>query len=170
MPKLIHPAAVVLAVFALSGCTLYPASSEPASNQLNAPVVEAPAAPVPDPVPDVVPEPTEFAAPVKSPHFVSSTPAHASILEEAPTEIVLRFNFDVVAPSEIHVSLNADDTPSSLVDFAVGAPVFAADRLSMTQALDPDLLPGLYTVSYVACWPDTSCHEGSFQFQYGLLL
>jgi methionine-rich copper-binding protein CopC len=114
-----------------------------------------------------MPTPTEFATPVKSPHFVSSTPAHGAILEDRPTEVTLRFNFDIVPPSEIHLTLQADD---ALPDYAVGEPEFSADKLSMTQALKPDLPSGLYTVSYIACWPDTSCHEGSFQFQYGLSL
>lgn len=175
MSKLTRATASVAVLLALSGCTLYPASNEPTpaanlpADEPTTSVANVPKVPEPDVV--VMPEPTEFSTPVKSPHFVSSTPAHGAILEEAPTKIVLRFNFDIVPPSEIHVSLDADDTPNAaLVDYAVGEPTFAADKLSMTQVLDSDLPPGLYTVDYVACWPDTSCHDGSFQFQYGLSL
>ncbi|MBI2011954.1 cupredoxin domain-containing protein [Candidatus Daviesbacteria bacterium] len=50
------------------------------------------------------------------------------------------------------------------LDFGLGETVIDAGKLSMRRQMDPEALDGRYTVFYNACWPDGSCHDGSFQF------
>lgn len=46
---------------------------------------------------------------------------------------------------------------------AVGPVTLGDKRLSLRAPLEAGG-DGLYTVDYTACWPDASCHEGSFSF------
>jgi hypothetical protein len=75
----------------------------------------------------------------KTPHFVSSDPANNAVVTVAPARVNISFNFDVVPHSDITVSRDG-------VDVTGGPVVIAADKLS------------------TACWPDQSCHDGSFGF------
>ena len=93
---------------------------------------------------------------IKTPHFVSSTPANNEVLKNFPTEVTINFNFDLVEGSKIGVSFNG----SSIVDQQTK---ISADKLSMTLPIYPATF-GNYKVDYTACWPDGSCHNGSFGF------
>lgn len=99
----------------------------------------------------------QFADPKKSAHWESNTPAHAAVLAAVPINVVVDFNFDLVKPSAITVSANGQD-------WGVGETVIDSNKLAMRRSLDQNAPDGLYTVSYEACWPDGTCHDGSFQF------
>jgi methionine-rich copper-binding protein CopC len=143
----------LIATVLLSGC----ATSQPAPNQPSVDVQPTPAPIVETPEP-VRAEPTyTFANPVKSAHYVSNVPTHGTIVGELPTEIGINFNFDLAAPSEIRVTVDG-------VDVTTGTTRIESSLLTLTQAIDPSAPDGLYKVSYTACWPDTTCHEGSFEF------
>jgi plastocyanin len=91
-------------------------------------------------------------------HFVDSVPAHGATFAAAPTRIVI--NFDFVLSNKSSASLTRDGQPVTL-----GAPEFPGDRkLTMQSVLPQGLSDGLYVVSYRACWPDGSCHDGQFGF------
>lgn len=108
--------------------------------------------PIPAPSPSF-----EFSSSKKSAHYVSNSPEHGSISAEIPPEVSLRFNFDLAAPSSI--SIKKDGT-----EYGVGETKISSDKLTLSRALDPVASSGLYTVTYKACWPDKSCHDGNFQF------
>ncbi len=106
------------------------------------------------------PTPTESTAEVdftevKSAHFVSSTPKNNETLNTAPTDIRLKFNFTLGSNSTIKVSKNG--SPISIPDPSIGS-----DRLTLSVPFGEG--PGSYLVDYSACWPDKSCHPGSFGF------
>jgi methionine-rich copper-binding protein CopC len=98
-----------------------------------------------------------FSDPKKSAHYVSNTPAHGSVLDEVPSEVVLNFNFDLSKDSTISITKDGKE-------YSSGAVSFAADKLSMRKAVVSGGGSGVYTVNYNACWPDGSCHNGRFQF------
>lgn len=98
-----------------------------------------------------------FGLPKKSAHYVSNTPAHAEILTSSAKEIVIRFNFDLTSISTI--SIMKDN-----IEYGSDETKVSVDQQSLTRALKNDLPNGVYTVSYTACWPDGSCHDGHFQF------
>ena len=98
-----------------------------------------------------------FKNPKKPPHYESNTPAHGAVLAGIPINVVIDFNFDVAKPSAITIT-------SDGVEYGEGATVIDANRLTLRRAMRPDAPDGFYTVSYSACWPDQSCHDGSFQF------
>lgn len=98
-----------------------------------------------------------FANPKKSAHYETNTPAHGSILAGVPVNIVLDFNFDLAKPSSI--SIISDDK-----EYGTGETTIDSNKLTMRRKLDPQAPDGLYTVNYNACWPDRTCHDGSFQF------
>lgn len=98
-----------------------------------------------------------FSNPKKSAHYESNTPSHGAILASVPVNIVIDFNFDLAKPSEIKILNNGKD-------FGVGETTIDSNKLSMRRKMDPNSFDGLYTVDYKACWPDGSCHDGSFQF------
>lgn len=105
-------------------------------------------------------KPTEgfsFENPKKSAHYESNTPEHAAILAGAPTNVVINFNFDLVKPSEISIASGGKSYGSTET-------IIDSNKLAMRKSLPPDSPDGLYTVSYNACWPDGSCHDGHFQF------
>ncbi|MDP3741580.1 MAG: plastocyanin/azurin family copper-binding protein [bacterium] len=99
----------------------------------------------------------KFAAPKKSAHYESNTPAHAAILAEAPINIVIDFNFDLAVPSAISIMHEGKE-------YGAGETVIDANKLSMRRNFDLAAPDGPYKVSYTACWPDRSCHDGLFEF------
>ncbi len=98
-----------------------------------------------------------FANPKKSAHYESNAPAHGSILAGVPVNVVIDFNFDLAPPSAISIT-------SGGKEYGTAETTIDQNKLSMRRNLDPQAPDGLYTVSYNACWPDRSCHDGSFQF------
>ncbi len=93
---------------------------------------------------------------IKTPHFVSSNPENNAVLTKGPSQVTINFNFNLVAGSAIQVLANENDV--------VAQPAkISADKLSMTALINP-VEPANYKVNYTACWPDGSCHNGSFGF------
>src|SRR3990172_9806619 len=100
---------------------------------------------------------TSFSNPKKSAHYESNTPEHGSTLAGVPINVVINFNFDLAAPSEIKIEKDGKD-------YGVGKTVIDDNKLSMRKDMDSNSPDGFYTVNYNACWPDKSCHDGNFQF------
>lgn len=98
-----------------------------------------------------------FANPKKSAHYESNTPAHGVTLAGVPMNVVIDFNFDLAKPSEIKILKDSQD-------LGEGETIIDKNKSSMRRRMNPDASDGLYTVEYKACWPDGSCHDGSFQF------
>jgi methionine-rich copper-binding protein CopC len=101
---------------------------------------------------------TQFENPVKSAHYVGNTPQHAETLNYVPGSVAVNFNFDLAAPSSIAISQNG-------ADYGQGETIIGDDKLVLMRNMNPDAPDGTYTVNYKACWPDGSCHDGSFQFE-----
>ncbi len=99
---------------------------------------------------------------IKSAHYVSSDPANNALLASPVQTVSLRFNFDLVAPTKINVTRDG-------VDVTSGSTQISADKLTLSVPVKADQT-GNYKVSYTACWPDKSCHEGSFGFSVKLAL
>jgi plastocyanin len=99
----------------------------------------------------------QFSTPKKSAHYETNTPAHGTTLAGVPINIVIDFNFDLAKPSEIKILKDGQD-------FGVGETVIDNNKLSMRRTMNPGSPDGKYQVMYNACWPDTSCHDGSFEF------
>lgn len=100
----------------------------------------------------------QFANPKKSAHYENNTPEHGSTLAGVPINAVLDFNFDLVPPSSISITKDGQE-------YGVGETVIDANKLSMRKSMDPSSPDGLYKVTYQACWPDKTCHDGNFQFK-----
>lgn len=98
-----------------------------------------------------------FENPKKSAHYETNTPVHGATLAGVPINVVIDFNFDLAKPSEIKILKDNQD-------FGTGETAIDSNKLAMRRAVKPDAPDGLYRVEYKACWPDTSCHEGYFQF------
>lgn len=98
-----------------------------------------------------------FENPKKSAHYESNTPSHGAILAGVPINVVIDFNFDLAKPSEIKIISNNQD-------YGVSETIIDQNKLAMRRNMDPNSPDGLYKVMYNACWPDGSCHDGSFQF------
>lgn len=98
-----------------------------------------------------------FEDPKKSAHFESSTPAHGSIWAGVPVNVVVDVNFDLAKPSEIKILKDGGE-------YGVSETTIDDNKLAMRRKMDPDSPDGLYKVAYRACWPDSSCHDGYFQF------
>lgn len=113
---------------------------------------------IPSPVVEDLPIEKEVTFAVKTPHFVESTPEHDSVLPAAPLNIVIDFNFDLAKESSISIKRNNQE-------FSQGLTIVASNKLSMRKVFDTGAPDGLYTVAYKACWPDKTCHNGSFQFR-----
>jgi plastocyanin len=98
-----------------------------------------------------------FAAPKKSPHYETNVPEHRAVLAGVPVNVVINFNFDVAAGSEITINKNGRDygTRDTIID---------SNKLALRREMASDAPEGSYTVDYKACWPDGSCHDGYFQF------
>lgn len=101
---------------------------------------------------------SDFGQQKKSPHFESSTPQHGSTLAGAPNQVVIDFDFDLAKPSNISIV-------SSDKEYAIAETVIDEDLTSMRRDMDLNAPDGIYQVSYKACWPDKSCHDGSFSFK-----
>lgn len=96
---------------------------------------------------------------IKTLHFVNSAPSHGEVYVGAPTGIVINFDFDLSQTSQITVLKGSDKT-----DYAVGATSLDRSGRAMRRDLPPALSDGTYIVSYKACWPDNTCHDGQFGF------
>ena len=101
---------------------------------------------------------TKFANPKKSAHYETNTPAHGAVLAAAPTNIVIDFNFDLAVPSEISIKKDG-------VEYGVGETLIDTNKLAMRRNFDTKAPDGIYRVTYNACWPDKSCHDGFFEFK-----
>ena len=101
---------------------------------------------------------TTFARPKKSAHYESNTPAHESILAAPPINIVIDFNFDLTSNSSISI-VDTND-----IEYGSGDTSVDRNKLALRRSMSHDSPDGVYTVNYNACWPDASCHDGSFQF------
>lgn len=104
-------------------------------------------------------QPQTFTA-TKAAHFVSSEPANNAILTVAFTSVTINFNFDLAPPSKISVTRDGGDVTAGQTTIAPG-------KLSMSVPVNADQT-GNYQVNYTACWPDKSCHNGSFGFSVQL--
>src|SRR3990167_1229722 len=93
----------------------------------------------------------------KSAHYESNTPDHGATLAGVPISVVINFNFDLVAPSEIKIEKDGNE-------YWQGETLIDENKLAMRRQMDPASPDGVYTVNYKACWPDKSCHDGSFKF------
>lgn len=98
-----------------------------------------------------------FDNPKKSAHYETNTPTHASTLAGVPVNVSIDFNFDLTAPSELKIEKDGDD-------YGVGETIIDDNKLTMRRNMDPNAPDGIYTVTYNACWPDKTCHDGHFQF------
>ena len=134
-----------------------------ATRQTVTPTVQTPAIAIPTPQ-AAVKESTEAGKiqtqtfdNIKTPHFVSSEPANNAVLTISPSQVKINFNFDLAENSKILVTVNGNE-----VTTAVGTKI-SADKFSMTTLVNP-IASANYKVNYTACWPDGSCHDGSFGF------
>ena len=93
---------------------------------------------------------------IKTPHFISSQPANNALLEFVPDSVVISFNFDLTSPSEIRVTTDGQD-------ITFGETKISDDKLSMSVPIEA-VKGSSSKVEYTACWPDGSCHDGSFGF------
>lgn len=98
-----------------------------------------------------------FTNPKKVPHFEGSTPSHGATLAAVPINVVIDVNFDLATGSSITILRDGQDVGS-------GETTIDTNRLAMRRPMLPQAPDGRYTVRYSACWPDQSCHDGSFQF------
>lgn len=90
-----------------------------------------------------------------SPHFVLSNPEHGDLLSKLPGKIRIEFNFNLHPISNITVTRDGKN-----IDV-----VKEVGPLSIETTPPSNAGSGLYLVSYKACWPDRSCHEGQFAFK-----
>jgi methionine-rich copper-binding protein CopC len=97
---------------------------------------------------------------IKSAHYVSSDPANNALLTKTPAKVTVKFNFNLATGSKISVSRDGNDVTS-------GSTQISTDKLSMSTQVNANKT-GNYKVSYTACWPDGSCHDGSFGFSIEL--
>lgn len=99
-----------------------------------------------------------FETPKKSAHYESNTPEHGAVLAGVPINVVIDFNFDLAKPSSILIT-------SASQEYGDGETIIDSGKLAMRRNIKGDAPDGLYTVTYNACWPDGSCHDGKFQFR-----
>jgi len=91
----------------------------------------------------------------------SSTPAANSVLEQAPSEVVLDFDEDV----EVGLAdVRAFDGDGAAVD--LGAPT-AGDDSTMLKVTVPELGDGIYAVIWKVTSADGHAVQGAFSFQVG---
>lgn len=98
-----------------------------------------------------------FGIPKRSAHHETNTPNHGAILAGVPVNVVIDFNFDLAKPSTISVKNNG-------VEYSEGETMIDSNKLAMRKVVKEIAPDGLYMVTYKACWPDGSCHDGNFQF------
>ena len=96
---------------------------------------------------------------VKSAHFVDSTPLHGETYVAQPVNTTINFNFDLQEGSKISVT-SADGK-----EWTEGDALIEDQKTALKKNLKQDMPDGGYRVSYTACWPDGSCHEGQFSFK-----
>ncbi len=178
--KLIAGIVALLVVFAIGGYLGWRAMNKPAQDQSTPTVTPTPtvASPNSPSSPSASPSSSvaspsaaatvDLTSQVKSAHFVRSVPEHGSVISQPPSEVVLSFNFDLVAPSKVFVIYRALTPMDGIRETTVstGETTISANRRELHQAVRENLSAGLYRVSYTACWPDTSCHDGQFEFRY----
>lgn len=97
---------------------------------------------------------------IKSAHYVSSEPANNTLFTQAPSQIKVNFNFTLASPSKIQVTREGKDVTE-------GQTQISADKLSLSVPVNARTT-GNYKVTYTGCWPDGSCHNGSFGFSVEL--
>lgn len=97
---------------------------------------------------------------IKSAHYVASDPPNNALLSTAPLQVAIDFNFTLAPPSAIHVTRDG-------LDVTTGPTTISADKLVLVVPIDASVT-GNYGVDYTACWPDGSCHTGSFGFSVQL--
>ena len=68
-------------------------------------------------------------------------------------------NFDFNLAPESSMEITRDGEPVS-----VGPVAISSNKMSMSTTIEGEGLPGIYKVSYQACWPFLNCHTGSFAF------
>lgn len=141
---------IALVVIVLLGLVLYNVNRM-APSQVTAPSTESPQ-------PTTV-QTFSFDPPKKSAHYESNTPAHGAILPAPPTNVVIDFNFDLGSGSAISIGKKQTDS-----EIGVGETIIDANKLALRRAIDGAAPDGIYVVAYKACWPDGSCHDGSFEF------
>ena len=98
-----------------------------------------------------------FSNPKKSAHYETNTPAHGSVLAAAPINVVIDFNFDLAPPSAISIKKDGKE-------YGLGETTIDTNKISMRRTFDTSAPDGVYRVTYNACWPDKSCHDGYFEF------
>lgn len=91
-------------------------------------------------------------------HFVDSSPMHGEVFRQAPEAIVINFNFNLHQKSSVSVTRDG-------AAVTTGKATIDSNQLAMRATLGGNASDGLYLVSYKACWPDGSCHDGQFAFQ-----
>lgn len=94
---------------------------------------------------------------IKAAHFESSTPAHGAKLAGVPNQVVVDFNFDLSGKSSISIKQSGQE-------YSEGGTIVDGNKLAMRRLLKLSAPDGNYEVSYTACWPDNSCHNGKFSF------
>lgn len=108
--------------------------------------------------PTLTPIVFSFSPPKKSAHYVSNIPSHGETLSSLPSDVSITFNFTLDPRSTINIT---NDTGQTV---GIGDAMIDDSKLTLSRQLSPAAAPGLYTVTYNACWPDGSCHDGNFQF------
>lgn len=149
-----------IAVLALAGFFAFrakPPTGTPVDDAIETPNVPVRERAPEESVTPVASPGVQFATPKKSAHFESSTPAHGSTLAAPSVNVVIDFNFDLAAKSSISIT-------SGGKEYGTGTTTIDANKLAMRRTMDFASPDGLYTVTYEACWPDGSCHDGQFQF------
>lgn len=101
--------------------------------------------------------PFSFSLPKKSAHWEGNIPEHGSTIPAPPVNIVIDANFDLAPPSSISITKDGKE-------YGTGDTLIDSNKLAMRRLIDGAAPDGVYTVNYKACWPDTSCHDGNFQF------
>lgn len=94
----------------------------------------------------------------KAPHYESSAPASGMVLALPPPNVTIDFNFDLASDSSISITKDGKD-------YGSGETSIDENKLAMRRDMKQDAPEGAYAVTYKACWPDNSCHEGKFNFQ-----
>jgi len=107
---------------------------------------------------------TQFSNPKKSAHYESNTPSHGATLAGVPINVVIDFNFDLAENSRIEIHYFGSIPKIGPNDLGAGETIIDKNKLSMRRNMDPTSPDGRYSVVYKACWPDGSCHDGSFEF------
>lgn len=101
---------------------------------------------------------SEFGTATKALHWVGNVPEHGSTLPIPPLNIVINFNFDLSEKSIIEITKDGQD-------YTIGETTIDESKQTLRQKFSQTAPDGNYTVSYNACWPDDSCHQGEFKFK-----